>query len=265
MTRPGASVRPTLRVDRPVVPPATRRRDRRRKASPDEPVFAVANGWGSFVVAERSPLDDPLMPAGRPGLWKPGRTPGTTVFDVPPSIMARAEEPVAGDRDRPGIVLERVRTWALATRDGAPVEDWRAPDADDAAAWLPEQALTLHVRSIALQGRLTCEGDRLALGFDIGDPVPDDLPVARRAWLDEVLRDAQRRWRLVRLARGESGALVAEVDLSGAPEELLAELIAVAVDALRIVVAWLAEPVAFLVGETAGEILNRQPARASLG
>jgi hypothetical protein len=63
------------------------------------------------------------------------------------------------------------------------------------------------------------------------------LPEARRSWLESTLDAAQDRLRMVRIAEHQttdgSTDILAEVDLSGAPHDLLSDLIRIGLDAAR--------------------------------
>jgi hypothetical protein len=121
------------------------------------------------------------------------------------------------------------------------------PPKEEIESWLPEQALTLQVGALALQGALIHGQTRLAFDFPLVPRIPAHLPPARRAWLQVLLADGQRRWRMVRIGIQGDAEAHAEVDLSGAPHASLEPLARVGLDALRHVVSSLVEPADFLV------------------
>ena len=77
--------------------------------------------------------------------------------------------------------------------------------------------------------------------------MPAQLGRTRCRLLGELLLDAQRRWRLVRVGVGPARAVAAEIDLSGAPHAQLEPLLGVAMATLPLVVEWLLLPLATLV------------------
>ncbi len=215
----------------------------------DKVRFRLSAGWGTFESNGGSRRSDPLRgQLGRPGLWKRTgngrRATAQRVFELPPSILAR---PV-WDSTR----FEQLAAWAEATAGGDLDRDWSPPPREEVERWLPDQALTLQVGSIAVQGALTCRDDRLVFDFPVVPRIPEDLPPAREAWLRELLADGQNRWRMVRIGMADDSAAHAQVDLSGAPHEFLEELVRIGLDALRLVVSTLIEPADFLINGADG-------------
>ena len=210
--------------------------------------FHLRSGWGTFeTTGGRRPKDPLRGQLGLPGLWKlSANGHGATahrVFELPPSITPR--------RDAEPARFDLLSAWAHATVDGRPDRGWSPPPREDIERLLPEGALTLQVGAVALQGALDHDDSRLALDFPIVPRIPDDLPPARAAWLEELLADAQNRWRMVRI--GIDGVTAAaQIDLSGAPHDTLAPLVRIGVDALRHVVSSLVEPADFLVNGADG-------------
>ena len=204
--------------------------------------FDLQLGWGRFEAPSAKRGDVLADQLGRPGLWKlqrgeRGKARG--VFDLPPALLRRA----GADAE----CFQALARWALSTSRGKPDESWTPPPREEIERWLPEMALTLQVGSIALQGTMTHDTGRLAFGFPIVERIPGELPAARMAWLRELLTDGQDRWRLVRIGLTGDGEARAEVDLSGAPPEAIESLVAIGIDALRLVVSSLVEPAEFLV------------------
>ncbi len=200
----------------------------------------------SHVVS--SPLRAHL---GEPGLWRclAGRDlqRSHSVFEVPLASLRVGNAMRADDGGR--NVFADVVAWARATRPGsAALGDWSPPPLETVRGWLPEDALTVRASGIARQGKLVHSRQRLAVEFPVAR-CPDDLDVERRAWLGRVLNDAQSSWRLARVGL-EGRDVRAEIDLTGAPPPVLEALLPLAVDALRWVVAWVLEPVQFLVDVT---------------
>ena len=204
--------------------------------------FDLQMDWGRFAAPGAKRGDVLADQLGRPGLWKlrsgeRGKARG--VFDLPPAVLPRED----ADAER----FRALARWAQSTSRGKPDKSWTPPPSEEIERLLPEMALTLQVGAIALQGTMTHDGSRLAFGFPIVSRIPGELPAARMAWLRELLTDGQDRWRLVRIGLTGVGEARAEVDLSGAPHDAIESLVAIGVDALRLVVSSLAEPAEFLV------------------
>lgn len=171
---------------------------------------------------------------GRPGLWRQDPR-GYLVFDLPPEVRG---QPVQ-DADEPPE-LARLVQWALDTAEGELPSGWKAPAE---SIELDPEILTVRSGSLPCQGSLVQDASRLALRFTLGE-LARELPEQRLSWLSHLLLDA-RKWRLVRL--GIEGSFVgAEVDLSGAPLDLIEPLLRVSLEALRSSVEWLLMPVTVL-------------------
>jgi len=82
----------------------------------------------------------------------------------------------------------------------------------------------VQVEELALPIDVHATANRLALSVRLGLAPAGSLSPAREAWLQRLLSAARARWRLVRFGRRADGAVLAEVDLSGAPVELLPAL-----------------------------------------
>jgi hypothetical protein len=221
----------------------------------DRAVFALRSGWGVIESRRRVGRPDALGgQLGRPGLWKcvggERRRAVRRIFELPPWLMPGAARSRRLHVEDAAEVFREVVRWALETEQGVCRDGWIPPPLEEVLGYMPEHGLTLETGEFARQGTLHHCPDRLALEFQILSSIPEDLSVARRAWLDELLRDAQDRWRLVRIGLTDESALRAEVDLTGAPHSVLAPLAQVALDALRFVVSWLVEPADLLVRRT---------------
>jgi hypothetical protein len=211
--------------------------------------FRVRSGWGEFETEHKADRDaTPVGQFGEAGLWKPitsGRHKiARSVFELTPAVMAKAESDAG--------LFEALAAWALATSDGTADASWSQPSREDVEGWMPEHAMTLQVGTIARQGELHLDDGRLAFSFPVVSQVADRLPAQRRNWLQELLDDVRASWRLVRVGMAGDSTAQAEIDLTGAPAEVLEELVRTSVDALRFVVSSLAEPAEFLVNDTSG-------------
>ena len=180
---------------------------------------------------------------GKPGLWKLV-TDGAELrreFHLPLSVLSVQEVLGEGDEEAPDP-LEGCLGWASATALEDIPAGWECPSRDEVESWIPEGGLTLRTGGLVRQGSLVCGSDRLALRIPIVTEVPAALSEARRAWLRALLLDAQDRWRMVRIGiegQADRPAVVAEVDLSGAPPVVIEALFRISLDALRWVTSWL--------------------------
>ena len=206
--------------------------------------------WSSIELSAPPPGDPLRDQLGKPGLWKwvnDGARP-RCVFELPTDVLVNAEDDDSPDQaaDTP---LARCVAWAQAAAESRVPAWWRPPARHLIDAWVPQKRLTVQSGAQVCQGELICTPTRLALRFPVVSALPADLPQVRAYWLGEVLRDAQNRWRMVRLgiaAEGESSLVIAEVDFTGAPPGASEHLILAGLDGLRWVVTWLVESVGFL-------------------
>lgn len=227
-------------------------------------LLRVEGGWSTVRSAQPAPAADPLQgQLGKPGLWKWARDAGDAgpvrVFDLPPL----AAGPDAEDEGAP---LAACLEWAVATSHGRTPEGWRPPARSEVDGWARPAALTVQAGALVRQATVVHAPGRLALTCPVLTRVPESLPPARRAWLRELLTDAQDRWRMVRLGFGgepSAPAVLAEVDLSGCPPEVAECLFGAGLTALRWVVEWLARPADFLADAARpSRALEVFPARA---
>ena len=173
-----------------------------------------------------------LQPLGQPGLWR--------VVEDPARGRARVFEwPWRGAAIRSADEAERtplslMQDWAMVTFEGRLARSWQPPARAGLDAWLPSPRLVVRAGAVAAQGALLAADGVLRLSLPLATRPFGSLPPARRAWAAACLRDTQCRLRLVRLGvRADDDTLAAEVDLSGAPAELVAGLLPVAAAALR--------------------------------
>lgn len=179
-----------------------------------------------------------------PGLWKRVSTQGSglSAFDLPAPLAAGDELDLA-ENDPLVALLE----WAQATAKQCVPESWEPPPRENVEEWLGKDALTVQDGPFVVQGGLIYEAHRLAIRFPLVRPLPTTLSASRRAWVEDVLADAQDRWRMVRAGiRGAPEEVLLEVDLSGAPHACLEELTVASRDALRWVVKWTVWPIRLL-------------------
>jgi hypothetical protein len=223
-------------------------------------------GW--CVLVHRKPfVGDPLGDLrGAPGLWRavPGAPPGARrrdawsyVFELPPGVAVSEGEGESSGEHPPVDLLE----WARSTSGGTPADMAGAPARDEVESWI--EPSRRHVRAgphlAALE--LHAGAERLALVAPALARLPADLPPARRAWVRELCRDAQSRWRLARFHL-DGERVGAEVDLSGAPPECVRPLLEIALAALTTAAAWVLPSLATLAdARVASRLLDRPPSR----
>jgi hypothetical protein len=134
----------------------------------------------------------------------------------------------------------------MQTLDGNVPEGWQSPPLEEVQSWIPRGGLTVQFGRVLRQGSLLHDQRRLAIRFPVVPVVPESLPGARRAWLREILVEAQTRARMARLGWTDSGGVAAEVDFSGAPRAALERLFVSGLTSVRWLVEWL-EPADFIV------------------
>jgi len=223
--------------------------------------LAIEGRWGVLTSEDPSPPPDPCRAQmGRPGLWRATADearPGL-MFDIPPLAFL----PATSDGPSP---LESVLDWALATLESRTPRGWQPPAPEEAGEWIGDGALIARSGALVTPGTLVCEPDRLAVEFPRLAEIPESLPLARRRWLTELLRDAQQRWRLVRLGVGpEGGTIRGEIDLTGVPQPLARSFTRLGAAALRWVVEWLLEPVSVILDpDVESKTLARIPHRGA--
>ena len=185
-----------------------------------------AGGWW---VAEAQ-TKTRAVEIGAPGLWKEAGGEGAMVFSVPGSAMTRDF-----DAREDGLMK-----WVRSTARGRVPAGWEAPSAEALDEWLPMNSRSIRhdvvIRQLEVLSSPACLSVRMPLVT-----MPDDLPEERSAWLGNLLLGASASWRFVRLGFSESsaGSLVAEINLTGAPEPVLPGLVRSARDTLH----WLAAAV----------------------
>lgn len=238
---------------------------RERRAAAEELGFELLGGGRAQVRDALAPGADgewlalvdraPRGGAARDGLgargpWKTVHADGSRVrvFDLWLASDAADSDAEAGGAPESGETRPPFASalhWARATADGELPAGWRAPEASEAWSWLGEHRLAVRSGALVAQARLVRERERLALRFPELVRVPERLPAERDAWLREVCRGAQDRYRLVRVGVS-AGAVQAEVDLSGVPLAAAPAMVALSFAALAWVVEWLLAPLSLI-------------------
>jgi hypothetical protein len=206
--------------------------------------LAASGRW--FVLSDESggsPETFSSGGVGAPGLWKwvQNHVPPHRIFEIPKWTVSDEPDSDRLDQSGPAPLLSLL-DWAMATRSGRVPTDWALPEAGLARSWLPQGALTVQSKGCVRQGELLLRPGCWALRIPILLHLAGNLPEPRLRALAELAVDAQRRWAMVRLgftAEAAPGALVAEVNFTGAPHSEL--LFSAGLDVLRQIVAWLVE------------------------
>jgi len=207
-------------------------------------VLKPAPRWCTLETA-RSQADPASSSLGEPGLWRnSAAADGLREFHLPFAALG------PGGLDEDGTETLRLCVeWAMATARGTLPAGWTCPPRECVEKWIPDGGLTIESGPLVRQGELVSEPGRLAFRFAIVPWVAAGLPAVRSRWLDRLIASAHKHWRMVRVGwRGtaERRAIEAEVDLSGAPHEVLEQLTPVAIDALHWVAQWLLLPAQIL-------------------
>jgi hypothetical protein len=194
--------------------------------------------WTSWIDPSWSPSNTTWQTLGQPGLWRAVRaSSGRLVasFDCPSvAILRSLSDTVPEELARLDADLV---DWMITTSAGAEPQALYGPPRDEVTSWIDESRLSVRAGDALTRGRIDCEGDRLRIRFPDIVCLDPELSPARLDWLRELCLDAQSRWQLVRFGlRGER--VCAEVDLCGAPIELLPPLTVWAVEALRVAIEW---------------------------
>ena len=204
-----------------------------------------------WLVLESKPVRcaDPLAgELGRPGLWRFARAAeggrAARVFELPRRVLSSAPD----DEDSPSPEAACL-AWAAATCQGQAPADWQAPPHEEVNAWLGPEGLAVRSGGILAQGELICGEGHLAVRVPVLHRIREGVSPSRHAHLRALLVDGLSAVRLVRLEMDAAAApaVVAEVDLTGAPRSVLEGLFRVSVAGLRWVARWLMEPADFIV------------------
>lgn len=199
-----------------------------------------------YVLSEEADGPGNLALSGgqsQPGLWKyvhDGSSPRRR-FEIPSWVVSVQPDDDRLDQSGPAP-FERLLAWALETRLGRVPPGWQPPDKEMVRSWIAQGGLTVQAKGYVRQAELILQPDRWAVRTPILPPLGEVLSEPRRHALAELVAEAQRRWAMIRLVAptdSKTAALIAEVDLSGAPHSEL--LFSAGLDVLRHVVAWLVE------------------------
>ncbi len=204
--------------------------------------FRWEDRWVTLEHADNPEAPITSEPMTAPGLWKEDGegSAGRRRFETPSALLQTDDTECDGGEGR--LSLASWLKWARETAGGAAPRGWTPPTADQLAEWVPAAALNVQRGAFVRQGQTVLEPGRLAFEFPVLLSLPDALPAPRAAWLDALVREANRRWRLIRFGivpRVRSRSLVARIDFTGAPHS--PALFSTGLEALKYGTAWLGE------------------------
>jgi hypothetical protein len=229
--------------------------DDRLKVQPD--------GWLRTFSGTEAEADDAVRGMlGRPGLWRwsaNGSRRYHACFELPGQLLAQlSDEPELPDEPAlPQALLD----WMDAAAAGDIPAGWRSPSLDEVKAMIPDGAATVRSHGVVRECEIDRTDQRLAIRCPVLPSIRADLPAPRRRWLEQLVLDTHRQWRLVRLGLTEDPAMVAEVDLTGAPPALVPQLVPLTVDSLRWVVGSVIQAAAVVASGVASAALDRGPSQ----
>ena len=219
-------------------------------------------GWLTIETGLR-PDSDPTgeVDLAEAGLWRSLRDDaGSTrrVFDLPAiAWMVETGDGDYGDHadHEAGSVLDSCIRWAIDSDRRTSLDEWTPPSPEQIDDLVRRSGTTVRVGEIVRECVTHLDNERFALRCPIVPSVPQDLPAPRREWLDRLASEAQRLWRIVRVG-AEGSAIVATVDLTGAPDAALPGLVRTALASLRCTVAWASRPASTIVSGIDSSILD---------
>ena len=191
---------------------------------------------------------------GQPGLWKNlvARWGSRRVCALPLEAPRSAGDGSPLDLETL-VGIDELLSWVQRTDESDPHCAWAPPERMEIAAWLPERRLAVQCGGLLRRIDVQREPNRFALRVSLVEGVSKGIEPHRLDWLDHLIADAGAMWRMPRLGRLEQSGrwnLVAEVDLTGAPNGSIEFLTLAGLDSLHAVVAQLAETVELLADAT---------------
>ncbi|MBI3985547.1 MAG: hypothetical protein HY343_01390 [Lentisphaerae bacterium] len=190
-----------------------------------QPAAFATELWRAKGMADLLPVRQAFLPVIRNVGGHNANCWAGSVADIPLAVFET-------EQDGLQAALSDVIAWLRAASDGSIPTMWRPPAAETLAEWLPPDARCLRCGSILKT--LECEtngGTTLALRCVLTE-TRMDFSDNRRDWLRATLLEWQTRCRMVRLARSEQ-RLVAEADLTGAPPDVIENLLRAGLDCLK--------------------------------
>lgn len=174
------------------------------------------------------PFTDPLF-----GARVAGRThAGVRLVELPPPLLEPSSEPDE---------LAELLAWVIGTSaSGEP------PAAIAPGALLSAGTLAFQRGSIVRQGRLTIEADVARIGFPLLQTPVQEVAQARRLVLAELLADAARNWRWLRMGLDAASCPSVEIAVPATAVGAVSGLAPMARDALGAFLVWAVPAVEFV-------------------
>lgn len=217
-----------------------------------------SDGWVSLWRRELHDGDALRGHLAQAGPWKAN--------PQPEGLRRICDLPVHDDAD-PHAVAEMLR-WAVETSRGEfDTRAWQPPAGHEIGEALGRGKLDVQVADQVRRGACIVDENRLALRLPLVTSIDPELSPARRSRLENLLNQAQSTWRMVRIGvDGTADAqVVAEVDLTGCPHEMLCGggLLKSARDCLLACANWIVYPATVVADAAVGSVLLDGPPNVS--
>jgi hypothetical protein len=226
--------------------------------------YTLSREAGWLVLGDPGWQGDGLQGAlGAPGLWRlrPSESEGgwARICEVPP--LAGTFESTAPEK---GQALAPLLAWSLGVASGkSMLPAGAAFTRERIEEQLPAARRSVRAGRYTAGVEIIADEARTALVAGGLAAIPSALASARRAWVELLCIEAQAHWRIVRIGLAHD-TVVAEVDLTGAPESHLSALLELSLAALHCSISWLLPSLAAAVDPAAGsQLLDRGPRRGA--
>lgn len=205
-------------------------------------------GW--VTLTTNLPKTEGQSKLGACGLWKLQPQKATKQeFSFPENLISPTNAMAV--EHSVSLFADGVR-WAMETKKNTAPSDWISPSEEDIENWLGSR--TLQIGNAIRQLECKRSEDKLALRVSILGPVPRERN-SHLSWLDRLIADAQEQWTMARIEFRQldtnTDEAVAEIDLTGAPSQILQPLFLTSVDTLRWIAASLVPTAEFLASDSA--------------
>lgn len=213
-----------------------------------------SDGWATLW--RREPHDGAALQGhlGQAGPWKAVEDKGALrrICDLP-----------LDDGADPHASAAMLR-WAVETSRGEfDLRGWQPPPGHEISEALGHGKLEVQVADQVRRGTCIVEESRLALRLPLMTSIDPDLSPQRRSRLEHLLNQAQSKWRMVRIGMdgGADAQVIAEIDLTGCPHEMLCGggLLKSARDCLVACVNWIVYPATVVADTAVGSVLLDGP------
>lgn len=192
----------------------------------DDLTAKLTSGWIRLVAPRQCYASQRIaLATTQPGLWKQhGRN--YRIADLP--WGAFGEENQEGLPSTLGAVLD----WVLASSAGTQNPEWLPPASDLLAQWLPSAARNLRFNTLLTSIDLSCS-PTLTLSCTLTNAPLGGQRTAYRDAIHAVILDWQSACRMVRVRQTEQEHLMAEIDLTGAPLDVIEPLLLASIECMR--------------------------------